>query len=267
MFQVHKLALQSGADVKSSTVDFDTVAVKVHVVEPSEYEPGEFIIYVTDETNLVLQVHCKSLPYSLRVIFAEKKEYPVIAMCDLRLCSFDDVQQCAVAEFGDLSSVMTANKRIEDLTRWVSLSSKTELPQIAFYVNANLPMWEQSCGDETTAFGYIVRLRSLRARKLLVEVDCCGFERNEWELPLEVLDSMLPTIIAENQSVGLSPREDDRARKLGTLGNIFRARGILWKFQLTPTNSSTNECTLVVSCANKATERDLGRLYLTSKLE
>lgn len=264
MIEVHKLshsAAMNEGEIELQRLDFDTAGAIVRSLEPSRTQQ-ETILYLTDESQLLLRVHCKMLPYNLRDLFSGK-ESPIVALCDLRLRAFDDHQQCAVAELGDLSSVLLSNDRVEELSQWGADSTNTDLLQVETCLELGLPPSEQIC-DAKVGLGYIMGLRSEnKSEKLHIQVDCCGYGSQEWELPISVLQDMLTALSAETQTVALSPTEDLRIRRLGILGSIFRARGALWQFQLAFKPDSSSLSRHVVSVASLADKAGLARYYLT----
>jgi hypothetical protein len=182
------------------------------------------------------------------------RHFVPLAFCDLLVRPFDPDEQCAVAEFGELSSLAATNYRVEVLGRWLA-SSRDEIVRTYEYCKANIPLWDG--GDRRTAFGYIIGLSAETAEKLYIEVDCCGQGLHQWELPIHILESMISVIHSEEeQAVLLGPREESRVSHLGVLSRIFRARGILWKFQL---SSSRHHGVVHVAC--KADKAALGRVY------
>ena len=258
LFQVHTLSHEA-ANKKGRTkqhVDFDVAAVQIHVVQQSN-SPDDFIFYMSDETNLILRIHCRNPPLILKtLLLREKQPFSSYAMRDLLIRPFDKEQQCAVAEFCDTSSVIMSNQRLEKLAKWVSFSSQNELQQVAAYLKAGLPLWEQDC-NEKVSLGYIMGLRTESVENIFIEVDCCGHGCYEWKLPVRVLQQMISATSSDNFQVSLCPEQEDRVAKLGLLGSIFRARGILWRFQLSSQSES------VVYSATEASKHNIGRLYGT----
>ena len=258
IFQVHKLSHEATHDkVNGKQSDFDVAAVQIHVVEPSDSSDA-FSFYVTDETNLILRIHCKKPPLVLKTLLLGEKRFSPYAMRDLVICPFDQEQQCAVAEFRDMSSVVMANEHVERLKNWASLSSQKDLSQIAAYLRAGLPLWEQD-SDQKVSLGYIMGLRTESKDKIYIEVDCCGHGCYEWKLPARVLQQMISTISVDDLQVSLCPEQEDRISKFGMLSKILRARGILWRFQL----SSVAVAESVVCSATEANKHNIGLLYGT----
>jgi hypothetical protein len=258
IFQVHKLSHEATHDrFRRKQSDFDVAAVQIHVVEPSDSSDA-FSFYVTDETNLILRVHCKKPPLMLKTLLLGEKRFSPYAMRDLVICPFDQEQQCAVAEFRDMSSFVMSNEHVERLKNWASLSSRKDLSQIAAYLRAGLPLWEQD-SDQKVSLGYIMGLRTESKDKIYIEVDCCGHGCYEWKLPARVLQQMISSISVDDLQVSLSPEQEDRISKFGMLSKILRARGILWRFQL----SSVAVAESVVCSATEANKHNIGLLYET----
>lgn len=254
LFQVHALSHGASNEKGRTKKNFDVAAVQIHVQTSKE----DFIFYLSDETNLILRVHCRSPPSMLKALLsAEKQSFPSYALRDLFILPFDQNEQCAVAEFCDMSSVVLTNHRLESLSKWVASSSKTEIQQVAVYIRAGLPLWEHDC-NEKIYLGYVMGLRSDGFEKLYIEVDCCGQGSFQWKLPIEILQRMLSEI-----SPGDTPQESRfadakyRASKVCSLSSIFRARGLLWRFQL------LTDPEAVVCSATKVNKHNIGHLYNT----
>jgi hypothetical protein len=65
VFQIHALShklLANDFASKTRWPDVDTVAVHVKSIEPSDSARG-YRIYVTDESKLMLRIHCDTLPF------------------------------------------------------------------------------------------------------------------------------------------------------------------------------------------------------------
>jgi len=257
MFQVHKLSHEANKTTRKKPLDFDVAAVQMHVIEPSDFLDA-FTFYVTDETNLILKIYCKKPPLLLKTLLLGEKRFSPYAMRDLHICPFDQEQQCAVAEFRERSSVVMSNQYVERLVNWVSLAAQKDLPQIVAYLRAGLPLWEQT-SDKRISLGYIMGLRTESMEKIYIEVDCCGHGCYEWKLPTRVLHQMISTISVDDLQVSLCPEQEDRISKFGKLGSILRARGVLWRFQLS--SATVNES--VVCNATEANKHNIGLLYET----
>lgn len=257
LFQVHTLS-HGASNLKGrmeKNVTFDVAAVQIHVQTSKILD--DFVFYLSDETNLILRVHCKNPPSILKtLILSEKQSFPTYAMRDLFIRPFDQEQQCAVAEFCDMSSVVLTNNRLEILSQWVASSSQSEIQQIAAYIKEGLPLWEHD-RNEKIFLGYVMGLRIERTEKIYVEVDCCGQGSFEWKLPVGILRQMMSAISLEKLEENIFPDKENRAAKVSSLSSIFRARCTLWRFQL------SSEPESVVCSATKANKRNIGHLYNT----
>jgi len=255
LFQVHTLS-HGAANEKLGTkknVNFDVAAVQIHVHQSDS--PDDFIFYLSDETNLTLRVHCRNPPSILKtLLLSERRSFPSYATRDLFIRPFDQEQQCAVAEFRDMSSVVLTNQRLENLSKWAVSSSQNEIQQIAAYIKAGLPLWEHDC-NEKIYLGYVMGLKTESIENISIEVDCCGQGYFEWKLPVGILRQMIFAISLDNLQERIFLEQENRAAKDGALGSIFRARGILWRFQL------LSEPESVVCNATKANKHNLGHLY------
>ena len=255
LFHVHKLSLgassKKGGTMRNET--FDVAAVQIHV--QTSNIPEDFTFYLSDETNLLLRVHCRDPPSTLKTFLsAEKQSFPQYAMRDLLVRPFDHEQQCAVAEFCDISSLILTNHRVEALSKWVASSSKGEIQQIATYIKSGLPLWEQSC-DRKIYLGYVVGVRNKGIENFFIEVDCCGQGSFEWKVPVDVLGQMIPVISSDIDEEHIFNHAKNRASKDSLLNSLFRSRGILWRFKL------LTEPEIVVCSATKVEKQNIGQLY------
>jgi hypothetical protein len=255
LFQVHKLshgaANEKGESQKN--LNFDLAAVQIHVQYHNSQD--NFTFYLSDETNLILRVHCRNPPSILRTfLLSENKSFPSYAMRDLVIRPFDQAQQCAVAEFCDLSSVVLTNNRLKNLSKWVASSSRKEIQQIAAYIKADLPPWEQD-SNEKTYLGYIMGLKSESIEHFYIEVDCCDQGYFNWKLPVTILRQMMSAISFYNLQESLLSCQEDRATKVSTLGSLLRSSIILWRFQL------SSEPESLVHSATKISKHIIGHLY------
>ena len=257
MFQVHSLSqgISNEESEMKNIKNFDVAAVQVHVQESST--PNDFIFYLSDETNLILRVHCKDPPSILKtLLLSERESYPAYAMRDLFIQSFDQEQQCAVAEFGETSSVVMTNQRVKNLSNWVVSSLHSEIQQIAAYIKAGLPIWEHD-GDEKICLGYVMGLRSKSFEENYIEVDCCGQGSFEWKISVDLLRQMMSKISSHDCEDFFPPDIQNRIAKVATVGSIFRSRGILWRFKL------ISDPEYVVCDATKANRQSIGQIYKT----
>lgn len=249
IFSVHKLSHQVSNEKggKISNENFDTAAVQIHVQTTNVED--DFTFYLSDETNLILRVHCRNPPSALKTFLLSKRQsFPTYAMRDLIIRPFDDEEQCAVAEFSEVSSVVSTNDRLENLSKWVA-SSEFEVQQIAAYVEAGLPLWESDC-IKKIYLGYVIGFRCESIEKLYIEVDCCGQGAFEWKVPFAILEQMISTISSVNLQKCLSIQD-------GELSSVFRSKSVLWRFQV------VSEPDVVVYSATKAEKRAIGHLYKT----
>ena len=282
LFQVHaishKLMMSSDNDFPTTHwPDIDTVVVHVRTIVPSAHSVGEYRIFVTDESQLLLRIHCDETLLSRITNAAPKRKsrvanndddlYRVLQLCDLRILPFDYEEDCAVARFVDVSSlaVKTSTPRVGMLQRWASFTRKSHLQRVSLYLDARLTQWSRT--DSLTAVGYILGLKITSSEGLHIEVDCgSSFGVEEWELPGPLLQKMI--LVAggiEGQQVALSLEEESRFAELGVVGPILRARGILWRFQLHSKAGSTatreGGCCFSISQASPVEKQSLGYLY------
>ena len=263
VLEVHKLShliAKRGADVDAHRVDFDTAGCIVKLVEPPSI-CRETVFYLTDETELIVRVHCKGLPHTLQEVFSD--EFPVAAFCDLRLKAFDIQEQCAVAELGDLTSIQLSNSRTEELCEWKMEDSNTQLLQESSRLKLGFTKVDRPC-DKRIGVGHIIGLKldHIDSEKIHIEVDCCGFGIQQWELPMAILHDMLSVLPSGATSLVFSGDENVKLRRLGALGAVFRARGVLWQFQLESKATFASHSQYVICEASVADGNTLAHFFL-----
>ena len=257
LFQVHVLSHQAAATKVGKSLgrtdDVDLVACLLRV-EKDAFS-NAVTLHVTDESQLILRVHCEYLPPSIAApsssLCAEAQNlacdhYRVVAFCDLRVLPYDGISNCAVARFCNTSSLSKSapTKRIQDLRRWTSTTiGRQSLDQTTKYLHAQLTMWPSY--DPLTAFGYVmgVKVESLISSSgelLYLEVDCGNSDFEEWEFPIHLLQDMLSAssmgkILKSHGGscfVALNSAAESDVAKMKTLEKLFRSSGILWRFEL-----------------------------------
>ena len=122
-------------------------------------------------------------------------------------------------------------------------------------------MWHST--DNFTAIGYVVGLKSVSSKNLHIEVDCGTSQIEEWELPIPLLEEVLPAI-PSLQKVALLPKEEQRLLVFGVLGEFFRAKGILWHFRLKTNGANIlgpSICKFVVTKIKIADPYQTGMLF------
>ena len=269
VFEAHKLSRLAEHGGRSECYksdlkyfDMDIAGIRIH--QQKVYEPHQgHVTYVTDESCLVLRIHSKK---ALNTIATKEqnnqgKPFPIVCLRDLRIHSYDNHQNCAVAEYGDLSSTFLAHKRIEELEIWTSLSTcakGTILSRLSCSINAMLPFYSQH-GERKAIIGYIVHIAlSKRENMMSVTVDCNGFGSYICELPHHLLDQMVKIVEDDGclSRVILSRSEEAIAPSLGRLAAIFRCRSFLWRFQIytrtCASRSSSSPPKYIIEEASKA---------------
>lgn len=264
MFEIHLLsrkAFADGSSAKSRFSDFDAVGAQVNFVHTAGNEK-KVCMYISDEFNLILRIEFDKA-FLKNPNLSAKNRFPVFAFRDLRLLPFDSDENCAVARFGGMSSYAKSSPRMDELMAWVSKNSEghARLERLSLYLRERLPLFERT--DNVSAFGHAVGLKCASNDKLHIEVDCGNSRVEEWELPVSLLKDVLP-VVSQNQQVSLLLEEEQRLAAIGVLGKFFRAKGVLWHFELrsrsTPMPSSS-PCNYVVSSIKKADTRMLGQLH------
>ena len=122
-------------------------------------------------------------------------------------------------------------------------------------------MWHST--DNFTAIGYVVGLKSVSSKNLHIEVDCGTSQIEEWELPIPLLEEVLPAI-PSLQKVALLPKEEQRLLVFGVLGEFFRAKGISWHFRLKTNGANIlgpSICKFVVTKIKIADPYQTGMLF------
>jgi hypothetical protein len=261
MFEIHLMSHKLLADYNGARPrlpDFDTVGVQLKSIHTLINEK-EVCVYLSDEFGLILRIECDN---SSPLPSSGQEEFPVFAFCDLRLLSFDFEQNCAVARFNEKSSLNKSTPRIEELRNWATQYSYgySRLQRLLFYLDAKLPMWERA--NRISAVGHVVGLKCASSDKLHIEVDCGSSRVEEWELPVGLLEDVLP-VVSQNQQVSLTIEEEERLSAFGVLESFCRAKGVLWHFELVakPNSMASTSCNFIVSSIRVADTRVLARLY------
>ena len=231
---IHSHKLQGSADGNSRLVDVDTVVVLLKVETPDSSADEKLILYVTDETKLILRIHCDIVPCGLERSSWEhqcgkKSIMRILSFSNVRVLPFDLVENCAVARFSDTSILSKAASDRSDLLRnWAESRGQDTVDSVSYFVGARLSIRERH--DWLTALGYIIGFKVESSASLQIEVDTGGDELQEWEFPIHLLQKLVFEGLEVN--VALCPDEEKRAIALGVMEQLFRARGIIFRFQL-----------------------------------
>jgi hypothetical protein len=263
LIDVHMLSHTTAAELKASgQVEFDTAVCLVVAEMPNPEK--EVLLHLIDETCLMLRVQCKSLPFTLKNLLEGEENGPVaFVLRDLRLLSFDAVQQCAVAEFTDWSSMVTTHGRIEELDAWAAGEGCADVLAATSRLKIDLPEWEQT-EEKRIGIGYIMGLRiEEKSQILYIQVDCCGSHSQEWRLPITTLQQMVSMVSPESKLAVHSPQLENRLEELGALRPILRSKGMLWKFQLSCETIDKTDQACIVTKATPANKTFLGHYYLS----
>ena len=269
LFDVHLLSHKLLED-DASLRDVDTAAAQLRIIQTGK-NGQEVCMYVSDESSLLLRIECDR--NILKALTQEEdsstKSAPVFAFCDLRLLPFDLDKNCAVAKFCENSSICKTTPRLEELRQWATYSNPNNsfcLSQL--YFDANLPIWHSN-DRSFSAVGYVVGLKCVSSKNLHIEVDCGASQVEEWELPVPLLEEVLPVLSRNQKTVSLLPIEEERLGVFGILGEFFRAKGTLWHFQLQPnsaSNSTPSQCQFLVTNINVADPCQMGKLFSNAAL-
>jgi hypothetical protein len=264
LLRVHALSHKpksAGSNASQPDIDIDAVAIVLTVVGDSK---NGFGIHVTDESRLILRIQCDALPFCIdscpyQSTARQNVESPyVVSFCDLRILAFDEIDNCAVAQFRGNSSVASkATSRAVRMQQWASSEGgQDQLYRVASFFDAKVPPFERR--DWMTAIGYIVGL-NVDSGDLHIEVDCGTSEIQQWEFPVHLLEAMISALGEIFGPVALAVDEERNATKLGILERIFRERGVIWKFQLRPKVLSA--CCFIVTGVELADTQALATLY------
>jgi hypothetical protein len=227
---IHSHKLQGSADENRRLVDVDTVVVLLKVETLAE----KLILYVTDETKLILRIHCDILPCGLERSSWEhecgkESVIRILSFSNLRVLPFDLEENCAVARFCTTSSLSKAASNRSDLLRnWAESEGQDRVDNISHFMDARLSIREPY--DWLTALGYIVGFKVESSASLQIEVDTGCDELQDWEFPIHLLQELV--FEGSEAAVSLCADEECRATELGVMEKLFRARGIAFRFQL-----------------------------------
>ena len=153
----------------------------------------------------------------------------ILSFSNLRVLPFDLVENCAVARFCDTSILSKAVSNRSDLLRnWAESGGQDTVDNVSHFVDARLSIRERH--DWLTALGYIIGFKVESSASLQIEVDTGGDELQDWEFPIHLLQKL---VFEDSEvNVSLCPDEEKRATALGVMEKLFRARGIIFRFQL-----------------------------------
>lgn len=264
---IHSHKLQGSADENSRLVDVDTVVVLLKAETLDSSADEKLILYVTDETKLILRIHCDVVPCGLETSSwahqcGKKGVMRILSFSNLRVLPFDLVENCAVARFCDASILSkAASNRLDLLRNWAESGGKDTVDNVSHFMDARLSIRERH--RRLTALGYIVGFKvGSSSASFQIEVDTGGDELQDWEFPIHLLQDLV--FKGSEATVSLCPDEERRATALGVMENLFRARGILFRFQLRrkpETESSANR--FLVSALEMADSTYVAKALLT----
>ena len=270
LFQVHALSRQLSrvdeGETSGRLPDIDIAGVLFKQSADSKSTDG-FNLYLTDESELLLRVQCDRLPSGIgkqsklirKGIIATALPL-ALGLCDLQLLPYDEVEDCAVARYGIMSRTSKTLDRIQILEHWMVSCSK-QLRLIQLYFDMKLTQRQQDQVEHSSAFGYVVSLKTVGNEKLHVQVDCGDSRLEEWELPFTILQETLPSS-RQSPPSSLLRDEERRASELGVLRSIILARGLIWSFRLKLKQGPSVESSslFVVTHMSPADKRSLGEL-------
>jgi hypothetical protein len=236
LFRIHLQShkLQGSADKNSRLVDVDTVVVLLKVETLDSSADEKLLLYVTDETKLILRIHCDIVPSGLERSSWEHQSgkegvMRILSLSNLRVLPFDRVENCAVARFCDTSILSKeASNRLDLLRNWAESGGQDTVDNVSHFMDARLSIRERH--DWLTALGYIVGFKVESSSSLQIEVDTGGDQLQDWEFPIHLLQELV--FEGSEVAVSLCPDEEKRAIALGVMEKLFRARGIIFRFQL-----------------------------------
>jgi hypothetical protein len=266
---IHSHKLQGSANENNRLVDVDTVVVLLKVETLDSSADAKSILYVTDETKLILRIHCDTVPCDLKGSLWEHQcgkigAMRILSFSNLRVLPFDLVENCAVARFCDTSILSKAASNRSDILRnWTESSGGQDtVDNVSYFMDARLSIRERH--DYIVALGYIVGFKVESSASLQIEVDTGGDELQDWEFPIHLLQEL--DFEGSEATVSLCPDEEKRATALGVMEKLFRARGVLFRFQLrrkSETEGSGNR--FIVSALEVAENMRLAPILATAQ--
>lgn len=218
---------------------FDIAGVSISPIKPVRDDQKEFELYLTDGSQLLLRVYFEKVPFELSRAHGD---FRTIAFNDLQMLPFDDVNNCAVARYSSMSSVSKASvtclKRLESYKR----ESMSALNRVAAYVEARMPLRE-SC-KAGTLIGTIVGMNLEDSRGEMLSINVDSFQSMEkLLLPTYFLETIREAV--EINSASLADAEERRLEHMKTLGFLFRAHGVLWRFDFARISNGRSESLIV----------------------
>jgi len=253
MVNTHAFARQLDSATQNAPVNtlriFDTIGVTVSSI--MALEGGGYALYLTDQSWLTLRVQFDQFPQGLT-----NHENQVIAMNDLQMQHFDTLGNCAVARYTSVSSTSKGPPELRyQLEQW-KRQSPAELERISIYLDARMPLY-QSC-TAGTIIGAIVGLNpTLDGAMVSIQVES-GTMIHNLSIPTSFLGMIREEV--EKSPTVIHPSEELRLEPMKTLDFLFRAHGVLWRFDFIA-RSMGKTCSLVVRHVEKADLHTLARLH------
>lgn len=240
MLQVHALALsQSSSSNRSSQlpVEFDTVGISLFL-ERTAFEKLGSIIFISDETELLLCLHFEYLPKEL----AQKLEVCLsscegaltgdIAFENLQMLPFDFQRNCAVARYCPMSSSFKFTPGAQCVKRR-PCDSQFMVHSFLNRIRDNLPRTPPIA--KFSAFGYVCEVKTSVMDTLIMEVDCGG-SVEEWMVSSAVLEEFRRTILTYGPCLPLVQGMMQLQRSDHSIFSCVP--GVLWRFEISIAGSS-----------------------------
>lgn len=273
MFRIHLISkgLCKVSAEENPKLTFDVVAVALKV---KEFDNGQGLqVYLMDESNLLLRVHCDSscVTTLMTALHAGSNGFfLVVGFQNLQALPFDNVEHCAVAQYDARSQLLRhpSCQRSSRLFEWsTSAFGQSYIAKLSLCVDIGIQY--VTCNDSATfkAIGYIGGFQYLSSKtQLLLFVDCGGSSLCTWVLPLAIFSAFAASCNNLEHSVSFNQEDEAALSQLSSMGRVFRARRDIYCFTLRSLRDldvKQSECILEVSQISQVDTSALAALYAT----
>lgn len=206
-------------------------------------ETASWTVSITDKSTLQLQIRGSSVDSSLEQLLQtttmgsfDDNPLAVVEFRQLTLLPFDNSFECAVAEF-DADSVFNLTPSFSSaatMRRWSkSASGRRQLMDQSLRQRIGVSPPIPLTSNFRHAVGFILGFDVIPSRlELMVKVDCGGPYVRKWKFPLSLLSVLIESASRVEDTIALSPQEEDTIEQLRSIGEAFRARQSLFCFTL-----------------------------------
>jgi hypothetical protein len=257
-------------ELQIQMVDVVGCVLKVH----QYVDPPLTHIHFTDFSGLLMRIEAGSENTKLQIFgdcapILDDTHGPAVLFSfrDLIVAPFDKINRCAVAHFGEDSSVSLHrdfnNSVLNKLIH--SPMGKLRAQIMAYAIDANLPLMQNSDADEAIAVGFIAGFEVLSSQTLYIDVDCGGTTLHKWKLPLDLVNALLRCADFSKEKIVFGAEQELRLSQLSSIGRIFRNQHVRFGFHVQRIVDTENEpfasCLFEVTDVFSENDDALSNLY------